>query len=77
MKIQDIQYGIVVRNEEGRCLHFVGFEEKPTIRDIEHIREELATDKEFGLTEIIDDLSIEEAREETVNFFKTYFLSNE
>ena len=38
--------------------HFVGYWKKPTQKNIEHLREELKTDEEFGLTDKIDELIV-------------------
>ena len=55
--IKDIKYGLIVVNpiQEGDMLdilHFVGYWEKPTKKDVDSLRQELMTDEEFGLTEI-------------------------
>jgi len=62
-QIQDIKYGLIVIDptQEGEMmdiLHFVGYWEKPTLRDAESLREELMTDEEFGLTHIAHRLDI-------------------
>lgn len=76
-KPSEIKYGIVVldaANEKIQSgeffmddiIHFVGYLEKPTKKDIENLREELRTDEEFGLTDL-DRLVIFEASQEIVD----------
>jgi hypothetical protein len=55
---KDIKYGLIVVDptQEGEMLevlHFVGYWDKPNKHDVEVLRQELMTDEEFGLTEII------------------------
>jgi hypothetical protein len=62
-KIQDIKYGLIVVDPEQEgdmltILHFVGYWDQPTQRDVDSLREELMTDEEFGLTEIAYRLDI-------------------
>ena len=71
-----INYGIVAYlpycDSEGNIeiLHFCGYE-KPIQKEwIDHLREELLTDEEFGLTKIAKDLIIEEARPDIVLYYK-------
>ena len=47
-------------NEEEavRIYHLCGYEEKPTQEDKDELKTELREDKEFGLTDIVDDLEI-------------------
>lgn len=71
----DINYGLVIRNEHGEVIHFVGYSEEPTVEDAEVLKSELRTDPEFGLQNIIDELAIEVADDETVNLFKEYVLT--
>ena len=62
-QVKDIKYGLMVIDptQEGEMmdiLHFVGYWEKPTLRDANLLREELMTDEEFGLCEIAHRLDI-------------------
>ena len=62
-QVKDIKYGLMVIDptQEGEMmdiLHFVGYWNKPTLRDANLLREELMTDEEFGLTEIAHRLDI-------------------
>jgi hypothetical protein len=55
---KDIKYGLIVVDptQEGEMLeilHFVGYWDRPNREDIQALRQELMTDEEFGLTEII------------------------
>ena len=76
----EIKYGIVVLDAANEKLqsgeffmddivHFVGYLKQPTETDIENLREELRTDEEFGLTDIIDRLVIFEAPQEIVDSY--------
>ena len=61
--IREIKYGLMVIDptEEGEMmtiLHFCGYWIEPTKEDANQLREELMTDKEFGLTEIAHRLDI-------------------
>ncbi len=61
--VKDIKYGLIVvdptqESEMMDILHFVGYWTKPTKNDANLLREELMTDKEFGLTEIAHRLDI-------------------
>ena len=74
----DINYGICAAaladaGEDGLWLnlvHFVGYEEPPTVAFLGHVREELKTDPEFGLTQCADQLIIFMAPPEIVQHFK-------
>lgn len=60
---KDIKYGLIVvdptqESEMLDILHFVGYWNKPNEQDAASLREELMTDKEFGLTEIAHRLDI-------------------
>jgi hypothetical protein len=60
---KDIKYGLIVidptqESEMLDILHFVGYWNKPNKQDAASLREELITDKEFGLTEIAHRLDI-------------------
>ena len=61
--VKDIKYGLIVvdptqESEMMDILHFVGYWTEPTKNDAKLLREELMTDEEFGLTEIIYRLDI-------------------
>lgn len=71
-----INYGLiafnpkmVTENGEVEILHFCGYEEQIQKQDIEALKEELATDEEFGLTEMIEDLIIKEASPTIVDYY--------
>jgi hypothetical protein len=51
-------------------VHFVGYWNKPTKKEVEHLKEELKTDEEFGLTEIADRLVILPAPDHIVEHYK-------
>ena len=76
MTVNDIQYGLVAKDENDEVLHFVGYANKPTTEQTEHFLEELRRDSDFGLGDLVDDLIIEEADWTTVTLYKTY-LKNE
>jgi len=72
----DIKYGLIVLNRQDiesgiyEILHFVGYEKEPTDLDIKYLREELNTDKTFGLTDLGENMIIIKASEETVDEYK-------
>ena len=68
----EINYGLIVKTENGDIIHFVAYEDEPTIEDAQHLSHELGHDKEFGLTEIADSLTIEVAEPHIVDMFKVY-----
>lgn len=76
----DIKYGLIVLNrkdiEEGiyEILHFVGYEEEPTDKDIELLKDELKEDKSLGLSGLGENLIIIHASDETVEEYKSYVL---
>ncbi len=59
-----INYGLIVldkrqaQHENLDILHFCGYKKEPNQQDAKHLMEELATDKEFGLTDIVEHLEI-------------------
>jgi hypothetical protein len=72
-----INYGLICLHadfmDEGgnaEVLHFCGFQNKPTDSDIEFLREELREDKDFGLSDIVDELIIVDAPEEVLSYYK-------
>ena len=72
-----INYGLIAYNprlltKEGKIqiLHFCGYEDPIQKQDIEQLKNELATDEEFGLTEWADDLIIEEATPDIVSHYR-------
>jgi|GEM_PF-3587377 len=70
-----INYGLIVVDptQEGDMLdiiHFVGYENEPSAETAMQLREELSTDEEFGLIEIIDNLLILPAPEDIVEIFR-------
>ena len=79
--IKDIKYGLIVidptqEDEMMDILHFVGYWNKPTKKDADLLREELMTDKEFGLTEIAHRLDILPAPDYIVEEFKNDIINN-
>ena len=72
----EFNYGLMVLDKRDAeldnipILHFCGYAKEPTEQDAKHLYEELATDKEFGLTEIIGHLEIYPAPPDIVQRFK-------
>lgn len=58
-------HALVVLNKDDEIVHLVYYEMEPTEWDIISLRKELATDEEFGLTDIIDSLKIKRAKIES------------
>ena len=65
----EVNYGLIAVHN-GLIVHFVGYTNEPTQEDINSLREELRTDKEFELTEVADLLDIYPASNEVVQDFK-------
>lgn len=79
--VKDVKYGIIVVDpkQEGDMLdilHFVGYWDEPTIDDANALREELRTDEEFGLTDIIDTLQILPAPADIVKHYVETIISD-
>jgi hypothetical protein len=79
---KDIKYGLIVvdpnqRGEMLDILHFVGYWNKPTKVDINSLKEELMTDKEFGLTKIAHRLDILPAPDYIVQKFIKEIIASE
>jgi len=73
--VKGIKHGLIVvdpsqKGEMLEILHFVGYWKEPTKESIDDFRREIKTDKEFGLTEIADRLSILPAPDYIVERFK-------
>lgn len=65
--------------QEGEMLdilHFVGYWDKPTEKDIEALREELRNDPEFKLQEIWDVVEILPAPPEIVKLYQNDFIKD-
>lgn len=60
-------------NEDGSIpvVHFVGYWSEPSEDDVYGLYEEFKTDKEFGLTEKIDDLELTPASQEVLEHFNS------
>ena len=72
MTVNDIQYGLVAKDETGEIVHFVGYATQPTIEQAEHFREELRRDTDFGIGDMADELTIEEADWTIVTLYRSY-----
>lgn len=78
LKVEDMTHGLIAvdpemydeENDTIEILHFCGYWSEPAPEEVENLRNELATDEEFGLTEIADRLDIFEAPEEIVKHFR-------
>jgi hypothetical protein len=73
-----INYGLIVMNpsEEGdqkTILHFCGYQEPISERDVELLREELKNDPEFGLQDKWDKVIIVEAPDEVLKEYQDAF----
>lgn len=72
----NIEYGILAvdsrKNTDGMnpILHFCGFESPPNDDDFDDLRHELATNKEFDLTEMMSYIVLVEASPEIVKLYK-------
>lgn len=84
MKVENMRYGLVVvdkrdleKSQDGMVtiLHFCGFQYVPTKEDAQHLYDELATDEEFGVTDIIEHIGIYTAPESIVNEYREDILA--
>ena len=80
---KDIKYGLIVidpkqETEMFEILHFCGYWNEPTQTDVDNLRQELMTDTEFGLTEIMERLDIIPAPDYIIEqFVKDIINTNE
>jgi len=74
--VESIKFGLIILDEAGYMLHFCGYPSEPTEEDRKNLRDELKTDKSFGLTER-DDLVILNASREQVNYYKCKIQSGD
>jgi hypothetical protein len=71
-----INYGLIIMDpsEPGDpILHFCGYQEPITEKDIESLREELKNDSEFGLQDKWDKVVIVEAPDEVLKEYQDAF----
>jgi hypothetical protein len=70
-----INYGLIVTesSDPKTILHFCGYQEPITERDIESFREELKNDPEFGLQDKWDKVVIIEAPDEILKEYQDAF----
>jgi hypothetical protein len=70
-------YGFIVVNKEESypkaILHFCGYEHRPTFHDYVHLKEELATDSEFSLTQNINKCDILEASKDVLDHYNKVY----
>lgn len=74
-----MNYGLIVMDSsdpENRILHFCGYQDPITERDIESLREELKTDPEFGLQDKWDKVVIVEASDDVLKEYQDAFTKN-
>ena len=79
--IKDMKYGLIVIDsvQEGEMmdiLHFVGYWNKPTKKDVDLLREELMTDEEFGLTDIANRIDILSCPVDLFEEYKNDIINN-
>jgi hypothetical protein len=77
-----INYGLIVMDpyepgDEKTILHFCGYQEPISDRDVESLREELKTDPEFGLQDKWDQVVITEAPDEILKLYQEEFNNRE
>jgi hypothetical protein len=77
-----INYGLIVMDpsepgNEKTILHFCGYQEPITERDVESLREELKNDPEFGLQDKWDKVVITEAPDEILKLYQEEFNNRE
>jgi len=73
-------HGVIVllsdNEDEASVVHFIGLWNEPTDDDIEHFKNELKNDPDFGLSEIFDELEFLIASTEQVEMFNK-IMSND
>jgi hypothetical protein len=81
---KNMTHGIMVIDptmvdEDGNIeiLHFVGYWEEPSDDAINNLIEELSTDEEFGLTEMMDKVHVLPAPESVVEYFRDVYEEGE
>lgn len=80
-EITDCEYWVIVidpeditENGDVAIVHMCGYIEEPTKEEIDSLKEELRTDEEFGLTEIVDRLEIYPAPQEILEqIYKDFY----
>jgi hypothetical protein len=70
MDVSDFKYGIIAIDAEGHILHYCGYKERPKEEDFDHLKWELSTDEELGLTNRIGEFVLIEAPKEVVEFYR-------
>jgi hypothetical protein len=76
-----INYGLIVMDpsepgDQKTILHFCGYQEPISDRDVESLREELKNDPEFGLQDKWDKVVIVEAPDEILKEYQDAFSEN-
>lgn len=75
-RLDNMTHGLIVidpesLNENGpEIVHFCGYWSEPSEKDVISLLEELASDEEFGLSDILYRLEIYPATEEILEFYK-------
>ena len=74
-------YGLMVVDpritDHISIIHYCAFENEPTQKEIDHLREELRTDEDFGMGDEADIMEILPATEEVVEHFRKEIEENE
>jgi hypothetical protein len=70
MDVSDFKHGIMALDKEGNILHFCGYRIRPTKKMFDHLKWELSTDEEIGLTDRIGEFVLVEAPQEVVNVYR-------
>ena len=75
------KYGLIVvnldeidDNGDTKVIHFAGYYNEPTDEDAILLRKELGEDEDFGLSQRIDELTISEAPEEIIEFYRDQYM---
>ena len=73
-----INYGLIVTesSDPKTILHFCGYQDPITERDIESLREEIKNDPLFGLQDKWDKVVITEASDEILKEYQDAFTKN-
>ncbi len=73
--LRKCRYAVIAVNSEGRILHTIFQDHKPTEKDFLHYEEELATDEELGMVHE-EDYHLIEANEPTLAMLKREYLDD-
>lgn len=75
MELSSFRYGIIAVDRTFNILHYCGYERPPMKEDFDHLRWELSTDEELGLTGRIGEFELVEAPKDVVAYYQRIIVS--